>query len=180
MESSDTNSLIQKCISGERAAQKRFFDLYGPFVKGVVWKYFDDPASAEDAFINAMYKIFSNMEKLEDQEKLLSWMKTIAVNEALMIKRKRKRMDQTEAISEQVKEMSTHPKYDLDKELIMNVLSQLPEGYRSVFNLYEIDGYKHREIADILGISINTSKSQLIMAKKKLRELLVNIGFDLE
>ena len=61
---------------------------------------------------------------------------------------------------------------------ILQLLDQLPQGYRTVFNLYVIEGYKHREIADLLGISINTSKSQLILAKKRLRELLIKAGYE--
>jgi RNA polymerase sigma-70 factor (ECF subfamily) len=62
--------------------------------------------------------------------------------------------------------------YELQAGEILKILDQLPDGYRTVFNMYVIEGYKHREIADILGISINTSKSQLILAKKRMQELL--------
>lgn len=178
MDQKDLHTLIEKCVEGNRVAQKQFFTIYGPFVKGIVWKYFVDPAHVEDAFIEAMYKILTKLDTLEDRDKLMGWMKTVAVNEALMIKRKYKKTSQNLPISEREINLGEEPEYELDKELVLEVLNELPDGYRNVFNLYEIDGFKHREIAEILGISINTSKSQLIMAKKKLREKLSQLGFN--
>ena len=170
------NVLIHSCIKGNKIAQKQFFDLYGPYIKGIVWRYFNESSTIEDMFIQAMFKILTNLDKLEEHTKLKSWMKKIAINECLMEIRKNRNKNE-EPLSEIAYKVADYDKHQLDLEKIKEALDSLPEGYRTVFNLYEIDGYKHREIAEVLKISINTSKSQLIMAKKKLREILENMGF---
>ncbi|TVQ49429.1 MAG: RNA polymerase sigma factor [Saprospirales bacterium] len=174
--SKEKNILIKKCIKGDKASQKHFFEQYGPYIKGVIWRYFKDNGMVEDIFIKAMYKILTNLDSLDDHQKLMGWMKRIAVNESLMELRKNKN-NYEEPLSEVAYQVADPDQYSLDMDKIKMALNQLPNGYRTVFNLYEIDGYKHREIADILDISINTSKSQLIMAKKKLRAILTNMGF---
>lgn len=175
----ENHLLIENCINGNHFAQKQFFELYGPFVKGVVWRYFDSHDSIEDIFIQAMFKILSNLETLEDRDKLMGWMKRVAVNECLMeIRKTRNQLE--EPLSDHAYKTPAYDHHQLDQDRIKAALNSLPDGYRTVFNLYEIDGYKHREIAEILGISINTSKSQLIMAKKKLREILEKMGFNPE
>ena len=99
-------------------------------------------------------------------------MKKIAVNEALMFLRKNKiqfsELDTHHELSSEV------PDYDdkLEEEDIMELMDSLPAGYRTVLNLYDVEGYKHREIAELLGISINTSKSQLILARKRMQDMI--------
>lgn len=177
MDHNKAKNLLEKCKMGDRKSQRKFFEQYGPFVKGVVSKYFSDPGQIEDSFIKAMYKILTKLDTLENEATLFAWMRRIAANEALMDIRKSKSRPNAEPISEREFELKTNPTQSLDMELILQALESLPEGYRNVFNLYEIDGFKHREVADILGISINTSKSQLVMAKKRLRSILEKLGF---
>ena len=99
-------------------------------------------------------------------------MKRILVNEALMQIRKRNNLRMTVELTDIDKPDDSSVIDDIAYEELVAVLSELPPGYRTIFNMYVIEGYKHREIAEALGISINTSKSQLILAKKKMRELL--------
>ena len=95
------------------------------------------------------------------------------VNESLMFLRKNYRFSEHADISElPVKAVEVSVEDELAAQDILNLLEQLPTGYRTVFNLYVIEGFKHREIAEQLGISINTSKSQLILAKKKLQKMI--------
>ncbi|TVR90092.1 MAG: sigma-70 family RNA polymerase sigma factor [Saprospirales bacterium] len=177
MDQKEIKDLIEQCTSGDRKAQERFFRQFGPYVKGVVRKYFKYQAQADDAFIKAMYKIITNLDSLEKTKSLFGWMRRIAVNESLMELRGEKNSADIEDVSKYETELETRQRQELDMDLVLEAIAQLPEGYRKVFNLYEIDGYKHREIAEKLGISINTSKSQLIMAKKRLRETLLEMGF---
>jgi RNA polymerase sigma-70 factor (ECF subfamily) len=128
---------------------------------------------AEDILSEAFYKIFTKISSFKGQGSFEGWMKRITVNEALMSLRKKNTLNMSVELSE-VKEQA----YDDDivsrlsyNELLI-ILEELPPGYRTVFNMYVIEGYKHREIAEHLNISINTSKSQLILAKKKMRELI--------
>jgi RNA polymerase sigma-70 factor (ECF subfamily) len=131
-----------------------------------------NPMDAEDALVMSFYKIFSKISQFKGEGSFEGWMKRIVVNECLMKIRKSSNLnlhvdiDQAYDVSD-----PEHIVSDLNYKELLVLLDDLPNGYRTVFNLYVIEGYKHREIAEILGISINTSKSQLILAKKKMREL---------
>lgn len=136
-------------------------------------------SDAEDVLVDAFFKVFDNLDSYKNEGSFAGWIRRIVVNEALMFLRKRKRRPHTDEITASLAVKDTRYTAEdlLQAEDILEVLEQLPEGYRTVFNLYVIEGYKHREIADLLGISINTSKSQLILARKRMRELLASIGY---
>ena len=150
------------------------YDRYAPILLGICRRYIRSDEDAEDVMIEGFYKIFDNLRQYDRRGSFEGWMKKIMVNEALMWLRK-KRLPQTE-LDEKMPLL--HEDYDLRQfELegseIIPLLDQLPNGYRTVFNLYVMEELKHREIALMLGISINTSKSQLILAKKKLKQLIL-------
>lgn len=165
-------SLIEACKKSNRKAQKELYNSYAPKMLSICKRYLRNSAEAEDVLLSAMYKIFTKINQYEGKGSFEGWMKRIVVNESLMQLRKKKNFNVTVEISN----VQIQYKVEIDENLILEdllkVLDLLPTGYRTVFNLYVIEGYKHREVADILGISINTSKSQLILAKKRLRELL--------
>ena len=101
-------------------------------------------------------------------------MKRIAVNQSLMLLRKKHNFRMTVEISNVDVATKSNAIDNLQERDVMALLEKLPTGYRTIFNMYVVEGYKHREIAEILNISINTSKSQLILAKKRLRALLAD------
>ena len=105
------------------------------------------------------------------------WIRRIVVNESLMALRKRVNFNQMLELSEVDIPVTTSALQDLVARDILNLIDILPIGYRTEFNQYVLEGYKHREIAQIMGISINTSKSQLILAKKRLKTLLEQIRY---
>lgn len=164
---------IRKCGLKDRKAQKLLYDKYAPLLFAICRRYIRQKEDAEDVLLESFYKIFSHISNFKGQGSFEGWMKRIAINQSLMFLRKKHNLHLSIT-------SVAHVLYDNDfdaEELlfekdILIVLDQLPPGYRTVFNLYVIEGYKHREIAEELGISINTSKSQLIQAKKKLAELL--------
>jgi RNA polymerase sigma-70 factor (ECF subfamily) len=127
---------------------------------------------AEDVLATAFFKIFKHLKDFKGQGSFEGWMKRIVVNEALMVLRKRTSFHLS--IEDDYVEPATQPSilYDLQYADIIKLVDNLPTGYRTVFNMYAIEGYKHREIADILGISINTAKSQYLHAKKRLASLI--------
>ncbi len=129
---------------------------------------------AEDALIKGFYKIFKNLNSYKGIGSFEGWMKRIVINESLMLLRKNHNINMMVTIDDISATNSLKVDFvdNLTYEDILVVLDKLPVGYRTIFNLYVIEGYKHREIAEQLGISINTSKSQLILAKKKMRMLL--------
>jgi RNA polymerase sigma-70 factor (ECF subfamily) len=133
---------------------------------------------AEEALVSGFFKVFSQIDSYSGQGSFEGWIRRIIVNEALMMLRRSQLLlfPGDEALQlEQPDSFSIDA--DLSAKEIMSLLDNLPNGYRTVFNLYVIEGFKHQEIADLLGISINTSKSQLILAKDKLKSLLVAKGY---
>ena len=164
--------LIRRCRKGDAAAQKHLYDAYGPVLFGVVRRYIKDPHDAEDVFVQAIFKVLTKIDSYRDEGSFEGWMKRIAANEALMHLRKTKNFNIVREVDHDIQDDQVSIESKLYADELLALLDQLPPGYRTVFNMYVIEGYKHREIAEELGISINTSKSQLILAKKRLRELV--------
>jgi len=166
--------LIIACKIGHRNANKLLYNKYAAKMLGVCRRYISDYNEAEDIFMEGMYKVFTHLSSFEEKGSLEGWMRKIMVNECLMYLRK-KHSFQTEALpviesEDLIVRSDVYEQIAADE--IIALLNELPNGYRTIFNLYVIEGYKHEEIADILNISINTSKTQLMMAKKKLQVLI--------
>jgi len=141
---------------------------------GVIKRYVRDVPTAEDVLVNAFLKVFSKIDTYSGAGSFAAWMRRIAIREALMEFRKGKRMSYVE--TGEIPNSSVKPTVllEMEEKEIYACLEELPEGYRQILNLYAIDGYKHREIAAMLDISIHTSKSQLRMARKRFREIIKN------
>lgn len=169
----EEKNLISACLRQERSAQKALYDRYAPDMLGVCKRYIRQPLDAEDVLIEAFFKVFSNLEAFKGEGSFAGWIRRIVVNEALMFLRRRHALQDAVDIEGQFLLSTPASIHDeLNARDLLALLDQLPPGCRTVFNLYVIEGFKHREIADMLGISINTSKSQLILAKQRLREML--------
>lgn len=164
--------LISACLANNRQAQQNLFDKYSAKFFAVSMRYMKNEIDAEDVLVTGMYKVFKNLGKFKFLGSFEGWMRRIIVNEALMALRKRKMKFVNDDLELHTKPVNPTIEHSLSEDDILKVLDQLPNGYRTVFNLYVIEGYKHKEIATLLGISINTSKSQLILAKKKLRTII--------
>lgn len=164
--------IITSCKSGDRKAQRELYDHYAPLFFSIALRYMKQYEEAEDVLVMAFYKIFDKIDSYQHQGSFEGWMKRIVVNEALMQLRKKNNLNLAVEISDIDIPEEANVIDELQYEELLNLLDELPTGYRTVFNLYVIEGYKHREIAEELGISINTSKSQLILAKKRLKALL--------
>jgi RNA polymerase sigma-70 factor (ECF subfamily) len=164
--------LIEKCRTKDRRAQKLLFDRYSPKMFGVCRRYVKSYDDAEDVMIEGFYKVLSNIDKFKGDGSFEGWIRRIMVNQSLMLLRKNNNFKLTVEISNVTISAQPVVEHNLAAQDILGLLNTLPTGYRTVFNLYVIEGYKHREIAEILEISINTSKSQLILAKKRMKELV--------
>lgn len=170
--------IIERLRAQDPVVQKQLYDRYAALMFSVCRRYLRAREDAEEALVSGMYKVFSQIDSYSGQGSFEGWIRRIVVNEALMRLRKHQTLlfpgdeampqDQTDGFSIEA---------ELSAREILELLDQLPTGYRTVFNLYVLEGFKHHEIADMLGISINTSKSQLILAKEKLRNLLKAKGF---
>ena len=165
--------LIKGCRAQDRRAQKALYEQYAPILFAICRRYVKHTEDAEDVLLESLYKIMSRMDRYGGKGSFEGWMKRITVNEALMFLRKKHNFHMNvESVAYQLADESPDAEEWLFEEDILCTLDRLPIGYRTVFNLYVIEGYKHREIAQKLEISINTSKSQLIQAKRKLVEIL--------
>jgi RNA polymerase sigma factor (sigma-70 family) len=169
--------LIQKCKNGDAAAQKWLYDRYAPLLFSVCRRYLRTREDAEEALINGFYKAMTQMGSYQNTGSFEGWLRRIMVNESLMMLRKTQVLvfpGDEKVIIDEPDNFSIES--DLSVREILELVNQLPPGYKTVFNLYVLEGYKHHEIAETLNISINTSKSQLILAKEKLRALLKSKG----
>ncbi len=168
--------LIQGCILQDIKAQQALFEQFAPLVLGICRRYLKSEEDAEDAMLESMVKVFCRMEDFRGDGSFEGWIRRIAVHEALMYLRKSRPFEPLESWTETEQSDITDATHDLSIQDILAAMDQLPPGYRAVFNLYVVEGYKHREIAEIMQISINTSKSQLALAKSKMQELLQKSG----
>ncbi len=165
---------IQLCRKQDKLAQKRLFDeLYTPLFR-TASRYLTDYSEAEDCVMKGFLKAFLNLNKFSYKEPtgLYFWMRRIVVNEALMVLRQRNNffLSLEEELPTTAIENSALQK--MAAEELNQLIRSLPHGYRTVFCLYVIDGYDHAEIAEQLGITESTSRTQLAKAKSKLKMLL--------
>jgi len=175
----ELQEIIDGCKQSDRLAQQKLYEKYAPRFLAVCMRYLPRRDEAEDALTEAFLKIFEKIDTYNQQGSFEGWMRRVLVNECLMVLRKKKRLPYFESPDDAVIPVSAKGMSDLIHADLLNLLNYLPDGYRTVFSLYVLDGFKHREIAEILGISINTSKSQLILARKRMVELLEKINYEI-
>ncbi|KAB7728442.1 sigma-70 family RNA polymerase sigma factor [Rudanella paleaurantiibacter] len=176
--------LIEQCQLGNGFAQRRLYDQYANRLFRIGLRYVRHDADAEEVLMNAFLKIFRSLHGFvyRDDKALEAWMKRVVTNEALQFLRAKQVLPLlTEVDPDDPPVTQTDlPDAHLDAEQIYDLIRQLPPGYRTVFNLYAIDGYSHREIAEQLCISENTSKSQLSKARALLQSWLTTNGYEHE
>ena len=166
------SQVISGCKKNDRKSQKYLYTTYGPKFLSICRRYMKAEMDAEDALVQGFYKIYSKIDQYSGSGNFEGWMRRVVVNECLMMLRKKTNFSMQVEINNIEVEDPVTVEDDLAYQELVQLLDLLPTGYRTVFNLYVIEGYKHREIAEILNISINTSKSQLILAKKRMREII--------
>ncbi len=167
--------LLEKCISGNAVAQKAFYDLFAKKMMGVCLRYSNSYEEAQDVLQDGFIKVFDELPKFVSKGSLEGWVRRIMVNTALDQYRKNKKFQQNvdiDYVSFKL-EKNDYIIESLNADDLLKIIQNLPEGYRMVFNLFAIEGYSHKEIAEKLGVTESTSKSQYSRAKKILRKLLV-------
>ena len=169
---------IEACIAKERWAQKQLYEENYTLLMGVCLRYSSNQQDAMDILHEGFIKILNNIHKYQPGTSLVAWMRRIVVNTAIDYYRMqtRRRTDDLETAFEvQTNEPDALSKLTVQE--IIKCIQQLSPAYRSVFNLYVVEGYSHREIADILEITESTSRSNLVKARSKLKDLLsVTLG----
>lgn len=172
--------LVKKCIEGDNRAQKKLFDLFAPKLFGVCLRYMKDHNLAQDTLQDGFVKIFTKLSDYNGKGSFEGWMRRIVVNTCLDQLRK----DQKLKMNTSIDDVSFFVKDNhwIEEELtakdLLKLVESLPDGYRVVFNMFAIEGYSHKEIAEQLNISENTSKSQFSRAKSHLRKKLIELGIE--
>jgi RNA polymerase sigma-70 factor (ECF subfamily) len=166
------SQLIKAAKKRKREAQNQLYDLYKRYWFAICLRYQTNRQDAEDCLQNGLVKIFSNIGQFNEKKgEFKSWSSKIIVNENLMLLRSMKNTEELTDSNAEVEMIwpETETVGALSAERLTKLIQQLPDGYRSVFNLYVVEGYSHKEISEILSISIGASKSQLSKARRMLR-----------
>jgi len=180
--------IINGCLSGKRKAQEALYNMYGGKMYGVCLRYTRNQMEAEDVLQDGFVKVFKNIRSFRDlgENSLYNWMKRIMINTAINYLRNQKKHRYMADIDDYNHLQDSYDEDGFFEELrtlvsqdeILNIIQQLPEGYRMVFNLFAIEGYSHQEIADMLDVSVNTSKTQLFKARQQIIGAIRKIASD--
>lgn len=166
--------IVKGCVEGKRSSQKDLYDFFSEEMFSVCRYYSKNLEDAEDNLHEGFIKVFENIRQLKNIEAAGGWIRKIMVNTALAKYRKQKLMYAVEDHFEYIEEIDSEDVLDkLTADELMKMIETLTPRYRLVFNLYAIEGYAHKEIADMLGISIGTSKSNLARARYILQEKVI-------
>ncbi len=164
--------LIDRCREGDSKAQFQMYKLYYKSMFSVSLRIVNDEMEAEDVMQESFLSAFKKIESYRGEVSFGAWLKKIVVNRSLDVVKKRK--VKFEEINERTTEVEDYhmPVKEVDAKVLKEAIQQLPDGYRIVLSLYLLEGYDHDEISQILGISNSSSRTQLLRAKNKLKELL--------
>jgi RNA polymerase sigma-70 factor (ECF subfamily) len=173
--------IIKGCVKSKPKAQRKLFEQYAPTLRSVAMRYLKNRNDAEDIIQDSFITILTKIRSYSGNGSFEGWMKRIVVNNCLLFIRKKNK-----EIMQELKEENLHEEasdnndenlsikgFDFTKDELHNAVDSLPDGYRIVFNMYAVEGFKHKEISNFLGVTESTSKSQLARARKLLRDELI-------
>lgn len=164
--------LIKRAAAGNRQAQRRIYEKHSGKMLSVCRQYVKDLQHAEEVMLNGFFKVFTHLEDFRDEGSFEGWMRRIMIREAISFLRTDKRSMFAEDEVPENTDFSYSFTADFNAAHIQELIDSLPEGYKMVFLMYAVEGYKHQEIAKMLNITEGTSKSQLFKARKILQEKL--------
>jgi RNA polymerase sigma-70 factor (ECF subfamily) len=167
---------IEGCKRNDRHAQRFVYEYYSRKMYALCCRYIKDKMEAEDVLVTAFTKVFDRIDQFKNEGSFEGWIRRIVVNESLTFLRRNRGM----YLETEIEAAEREPDYsqlqnELEAEDLRKLIADLPTGYRIVFNLYAIDGFSHQEIAEQLGISESTSKSQLSRARVLLQKRLIEL-----
>ncbi|UQD55069.1 RNA polymerase sigma factor [Flavobacterium sp. K5-23] len=165
----EEQELILLAVDNNRQAQQRIYTLFSPKMLSVCRQYIKDIHQAEDVMLTAFMKVFTNLKNFMNIGSFEGWIRRIMVNECISFIRVQKNIKFTDDETF-FEESYNNIESQFSIEDIQFLIDSLPDGYKMIFNLYAIEGYKHKEIAEMLGINEGTSKSQLSHARKILQK----------
>lgn len=174
--------IIEKCKKGNKKAQKTLYKQYSPVMFAICMRYASSKTEAEDILQEGFLKVFLNIANYREKGTFVSWMKRIFINTSITIYHKNRKhrfhvnIDETQDfLAPTTNKTSGY----FTKDELLNIINSLPDGYRIVFNLYAVEGFKHKEIAELLNIDINTSKSQYSRARKLIQKKLIRLDSEI-
>jgi RNA polymerase sigma factor (sigma-70 family) len=169
----EQEQLVKQTLKGDRTAQEKLYKQFSGKMFAVCLRYFPDRMEAEDVLQEGFIKVFTHLQQYSGTGSLEGWVRRVIVNTALEKLRKKSFLfplsDNENAVPDAT---SNHAFSNLGAMELLKLVRNLPQGYRVVFNLYAIEGYTHAEIANMLGISEGTSKSQLARARGTLQKMV--------
>jgi RNA polymerase sigma-70 factor (ECF subfamily) len=173
-----TQELVARCLRNQPAAQKQLYDAYAPQMLGICYRYTKNMDEASDVLQEGFVKVFRNLALWKQEGELGAWIRRIMVNTALNWLRDHRKVqwanEQEIPETHEATEVLTPLQY-LQARQLADLIRKLPHGFQTVFNLHAIEGYTHVEIAQLLGISEGTSRSQYLRARKQLGEWIMNL-----
>jgi len=173
LKDSHLNTIINKCKKNDRGAQNELYKHMYSYGLGICGRYIKDELEARTVLNEGFYKIYRNIFKYENGLAFKPWFKTILINTALDYLRKNKKFKTDLSIDKALDvSVDSNAISELSFKELMAIVNTLPTAYRTVFNMYVVDGYKHKEIAEKLSIEVGTSKSNLSRAKAILRQMI--------
>jgi RNA polymerase sigma-70 factor (ECF subfamily) len=168
--------IVEACKKGDRQAQFELYRLYGKAMYNVCLRMVKNETDAEDLLQNSFVDIFTKLDSFRFQSSIGAWIKRIVINNCInFLKKRRLPLEELDVERHDHSPQPVNPAViGLSVEAIKSALMDLPDGYRVVFSLYMLEGYDHKEIGEILGVTEATSKSQYSRAKRKLQEILMS------
>jgi RNA polymerase sigma factor (sigma-70 family) len=167
-----SKSLIDACKSGKREAQKILYETISARLFQICLRYAPNSDDASDILHDSFITILTKVNQYDERGDFMGWSMRITVNTALQWLRKNKKLKLTEEIDEKKFILQMDASDRLNEKMILNLISKLPAGYRTVFNLYAIEGYDHSEVGEMMGISESTSRSQFARARALLQKYI--------
>lgn len=167
--------IIEGCIRNDRAFQQRLYNMLSAKMFAVCLRYANEYNAAQDLLQEGFIKVFKNIEKFRGEGSFEGWVRRIFVNTAIEHYRKQVNMYAIhDTDTKQYEYFDDNALENLKREDVVKTIQKLSDGYRTVFNLYVVEGYSHKEIGDMLGISEGTSKSQLARARYLLQKMITD------
>jgi RNA polymerase sigma-70 factor (ECF subfamily) len=165
--------LISLCLKGDRTSCKQLFELYSRKMMGVCYRFARDRSEAEDILQEGFVRIFNKLHLYSGEGSFEAWIRRVIINTALKYRQKNiAKYNFSELDNLNIYDPSPNIIDEISKNEILELVQNLPDGYKTVFNLYVIEGYSHKEIAETLNIGESTSRSQLVKARGLLKEQL--------
>ena len=172
--------IVEGCKAGKSKDQRLLFDHFSRRVKAICLRYSANEADAEDIFQESFIAIFEKIKTLKEYNKIDAWIKRVTINKALRFHEKKQSLSFRVSIESyrgnEVNENEIIQSISVQE--LQEIIQQLPDGYRLVFNLFVVEGYDHKDIAKMLNIKEVTSRSQLFKAKRLLRKMLKAVGIE--